>query len=64
MKFSKYQKNLKKEGNYIISYATKVAIIEGNKLKKLDWNVGGRKSSKTTNKHINYAAQELNLELI
>ena len=62
-KFKKYQKNLKREGNFIISYSTKVAEIIGSELHKLDWNVGGRTSSPTTSRHINYAAQELKLTI-
>ncbi len=60
-RFSRYKENLRQEGSYIISYSTKVAKIEGDYLVKLDWNVGGRSSSPTTSKHINYAAKELNL---
>ena len=63
MRFDKYKQNLKQEGNYIISYDTKVAEIINGELYKLDWNVGGRTSSPTTSKHINYAARELGLEI-
>ena len=59
--FEKYTQNLKQDGNYIISYNTKVAEINGTKLIKLDWNINGMTSSPTTSKHINYAARELNL---
>ncbi len=59
--FNRYKTNLRREGNYIISYSTKVAKIEGDYLVKLDWNVNGKISSRTTTKHINYAASELNL---
>lgn len=62
--FDKYKQNLRQEGNFIISYSTKVAKIIGNELHKLDWNIGGRTTSPTTSKHINYAAKELNLNLI
>ena len=62
--FDKYKQNLRQEGNFIISYSTKVAEIIGNELHKLDWNIGGRTTSPTTSKHINYAAKELNLNLI
>ena len=63
-KFEKYHQNLRQEGNFIISYTTKVAEIKGNELHKLDWNVGGRTTSPTTSKHINYVAKELNLTII
>ncbi len=57
-KFSKYSKNLQTDGSFVYSYYTKVAKIEGNKLIQLGyWSV-------TTQKHINYAANELGLELI
>tara|TARA_R110000744_G_scaffold327818_1_gene433528 strand:+ start:1329 stop:1511 length:183 start_codon:yes stop_codon:yes gene_type:complete len=55
--FDKYKQNLKVEGNYIISYTTKVAEIKGNDLMQLGW------WSVTTQKHINYAAKELQLTL-
>jgi len=58
MKFTKYKQNLTKDGNFIISYTTKVAEIKGNELHQLGyWSV-------TTQKHINYAASELGLTLI
>ena len=63
MRFERYKQNLRKEGNYIVSYDTKVAEIKGNELHKLDWNVGGRTTSPTTSKHINYAAGELGLKV-
>ena len=63
-RFEKYRQNLRREGNFIISYKTKVAEIKGNELHKIAWNVGGRTSSPTTSKHINYVARELNLEII
>ena len=62
--FTKYAQNLKQDGNYIISYDTKVAEINGTKLIKLDWNIDGMTSSLTTSKHINYVASELGLTLI
>ena len=58
MRFEKYKQNLKKEKCYIVPYDTKVAIIKEDKLYQLGW------WSKTTQKHINYAAKELNLSLI
>tara|TARA_R110002096_G_scaffold301982_1_gene496897 strand:+ start:409 stop:591 length:183 start_codon:yes stop_codon:yes gene_type:complete len=57
-KFEKYKQNLRQEGNFIISYTTKVAEIIGNELHQLGW------WSATTQKHINYVARELNLTLI
>jgi hypothetical protein len=58
MRFEKYKQNLRKEGNFIISYTTKVAEIKGSELHQLGW------WSVTTQKHINYAAKELGLTLI
>tara|TARA_R100001463_G_scaffold28665_1_gene65620 strand:- start:426 stop:608 length:183 start_codon:yes stop_codon:yes gene_type:complete len=58
MKFDKYKQNLSKRGNEIWSYTTHVATIEGGNLRQLGyWSV-------TTQKHINYAAKQLNLNLI
>ena len=62
--FDKYKQNLRQEGNFIISYSTKVAKIIGNELHKLKWNVDEKTTSPTTSRHINYAAKELNLNLI
>jgi len=62
--FDRYKKNLRLIGNDIISYNTHVAEIKDGKLYKLKWNVRGMTSSPTTTKHINYVAQELNLEII
>ena len=55
--FDRYKQNLRQLGNDIWSYSTKVATIEDGKLKQLGW------WSVTTQKHINYAATELGLEL-
>jgi len=63
MRFERYKQNLRQEGNYIVSYDTRVAEIINGELYKLDWNVGGKTSSPTTSKHINYAASELGLEI-
>ena len=57
-KFQKYSKNLQSDGKFVYSYYTKVARIEDNKLIQLGY------WSATTQKHINYAAVELGLELI
>jgi len=54
----KYKQNLRIEGNKVISYTTHVATIEGDKLIQLGW------WSMTTQKHINYVAKELGLELV
>ena len=62
--FDRYKQNLKQVGNDIYSYDTHVAEIIGDYLYKLKWNVNGMTSSPTTSKHINYVAQELNLEMV
>lgn len=54
----KYKQNLRIENGNVISYTTIVAKIEGNNLMQLGW------WSQTTQKHINYVANELNLKLI
>lgn len=60
MELKKYKQNLKIQNNEVKSYGTTVAIIN-YKFKELEqlgyW-------SKTTQKHINYVADELNLILI
>tara|TARA_B110000503_G_scaffold55465_1_gene89022 strand:+ start:35 stop:217 length:183 start_codon:yes stop_codon:yes gene_type:complete len=56
--FEKYKQNLKQDQNRIISYNTHVATIDGNTLRQLGW------WSVTTQKHINYAANQLDLTLI
>jgi hypothetical protein len=57
MKFPKYEQNLEKIGNGIYSYGTRVAIIEGTTLLQLGY------WSQTTQKHINYAAEQCGLTL-
>ncbi len=57
-KFNRYKTNLTRFDNDIYSYNTKVAIIKGGDLMQLGW------WSVTTQKHINYVANELNLNLI
>ena len=57
----KYKQNLRVEGNKVYSYNTLVAEISGDIIKKVAWNVGGRTTSPTTSKHINYVAKELDL---
>jgi len=62
--FDRYKQNLKQIGNDIISYDTHVAEIKDGKLYRLNWHVPGVGShSATTTKHINYVANELNLEI-
>jgi len=58
MTFPKYKQNLRVVGNHVQSYDTFVARIEGSQLIQLGW------WSVTTQKHINYAAQQLGLELV
>ncbi len=57
-KLARYKQNLRIDGNRVISYTTHVATIENGNLIQLGW------WSRTTQKHINYVAQELNLNLI
>ncbi len=56
----KYQQNLHIEGCKVISYTTHVATInyQDRTLTVLGW------WSKTTSKHINYVARELNLTVV
>jgi len=68
----RYKQNLKVIDNKVYSYDTLVAKIKGNKIKKVRWKVWIKgdildkeiTTSPTTSKHINYVANELNLELI
>ncbi len=62
--FDRYKVNLRQIGNDIYSYNTHVAEIKDGKLYKLKWSVNGMTSSPTTSKHINYVANELNLEIV
>ena len=57
MKFKKYQQNLTFNYPSLISYTTKVAEVKNGKLVQLGW------WSVTTQKQLNYAADELNHEL-
>ena len=61
-KFKKYTENLSLVSDdgqtFVKSYNTYVARIEGDCLVQLGW------WSVTTQKHINYAANQLNLKLI
>lgn len=62
MTFPKYKQNLRLVtndlGTFVQSYSTLVAKIEDTKLVQLGW------WSVTTQKHINYAAQQLGLQLV
>ena len=58
MNLSKYKQNLRIENNKVISYTTHVATINQDNLIQLGY------WSMTTQKHINYVAKELNLNLI
>ena len=58
MKFNRYTQNLRFEHPFVMSYDTKVAEVKNDELHQLGW------WSVTTQKHINYAARELNLKLI
>jgi len=57
MQLSKYKQNLRIEGDNVWSYKTIVAKIKGNNLNQLGY------WSMTTQKHINYVARELSLNL-
>ena len=57
MRFPRFKQNLGVVGTYVCSYGTPVARIDGDKLQQLGyWSV-------TTQRHINYAAEELGLKL-
>ena len=56
--FDKYKANLREHNGDIWSYSTKVAETKDGKLHQLGW------WSVTTQKHVNYVAKELSLELI
>jgi hypothetical protein len=55
--FRKYKANLHHDGLNVYSYDTKVARINDHELTQLGW------WSVTTQKHINFAAEELGLPL-
>ena len=57
IKFNRYKENLRQVGDDIYSYSTKVATIHQDKLIQHGW------WSVTTQKHINYVANELGLEI-
>jgi hypothetical protein len=58
MTLPKYKQNLRIEGYNVWSYNTHVATISNDKLFQLGY------WSQTTQKHINYVAKELDLDLI
>ena len=58
IRLEKYNQNLTIRGNQVWSYTTHVATIADNKLFQLGY------WSQTTQKHINYVANELDLDLI
>ena len=58
VKLEKYKQNLSIIGNQVWSYSTHVATIQGNDLIQLGY------WSKTTQKHINYVANQLDLILL
>ena len=58
VKLEKYKQNLSIIGNQVWSYSTHVATIQGNDLIQLGY------WSQTTQKHINYVANQLDLILI
>lgn len=60
----RYKQNLRVEGDKVYSYDTLVAEKKDAYLVKVPWNVGGRKTSPTTNKHINYVAREWGCEVV
>lgn len=58
MILKRYKQNLRIDGNQVWSYRTHVATIDGDNLNQLGY------WSMTTQKHINYVANELGLNLI
>tara|TARA_R110000851_G_scaffold35838_4_gene94032 strand:- start:242 stop:430 length:189 start_codon:yes stop_codon:yes gene_type:complete len=58
VKLEKYKQNLSIIGNQVWSYSTHVATIQGNDLIQLGY------WSQTTQKHINYVANQLDLILL
>jgi len=58
IRLEKYKQNLTIRGNQVWSYTTHVATIADDKLFQLGY------WSMTTQKHINYVANELDLDLI
>ena len=54
----KYKQNLRIDGDKVWSYTTHVATISGSKLFQLGY------WSMTTQKHINYVANQLDLDLV
>ena len=63
---NRYKQNLKVSGDEIFSYNTLVAKIDHfmEYVVLEPWNVGGRTSSPTTSKHINYVAREYGYKVV
>tara|TARA_R110002012_G_scaffold229465_1_gene402080 strand:- start:227 stop:421 length:195 start_codon:yes stop_codon:yes gene_type:complete len=57
-KFDRYQQNLRQVGDKIYSYSTNVATVKYPNLVQHGW------WSVTTQKHINYVANQLNLSIV
>jgi len=56
--FTRYKQNLRRVGDKIFSYSTNVATVYYPNLIQHGW------WSVTTQKHINYVANELNLKIV
>jgi hypothetical protein len=57
--FPRYKQNLRVDGTFVISYNTRVAVIDAEAGTLLELG----KWSRTTTKHVNYAAAYLGLKL-
>ena len=62
----RYKQNLNVTNNEIYSYNTLVAKIDHfmESIVLVEWCVGGRTSSPTTSKHINYVAREYDYKVV
>ena len=58
MRFPRYKQNLWTTNDYVVSYGTPVAHIQGDTMQQLPGLV-----SVTTQRHINYVAEHLGLKL-
>lgn len=58
MEFKRYKQNLRRVGDKIFSYSTNVVTVDYPNLIQHGW------WSVTTQKHINYVANELNLKIV
>ena len=63
---TRYKQNLKVSGLEIYSYGTLVARVDHfmETVVLVPWNVGGRTTSPTTSKHINYVAKEYGYKVV